>query len=239
MIDYGLLMIMIIAFGLPTVVACGWPLTSSGEPVDYVDVAVGPAVATSVFGRLVILLLDDSNSMGSISDMVIVRSGVEFWPGVAAAIAALAWSSRRAESSLLAKVAAGPARHARPRRVRGRTCVSRLLFRAESDIGLRPPGLSPTMVPVGWFIAGTVATGAVGVRGLAARGASQGVIVSAAALGVATVRAVGSIWLPHVGGGLTGQHLTSIAVAVGAGVALLIALVVPSGRRADEAPGRV
>lgn len=225
MIDYGLLMSVIIAFGLPSLVAYRWAVTSWGEPVAFVDVALGPAGAGLVVGRLVTLLLDDPNSIGSVSDMLVVRSGVEFWPGVAAATAILVWSARQAGLPLLTRAAELAPLAMLAYAGYEAACVFRDgCFGPESDIGLRPPGLSSTMLPVGWFMACAVAIGAVGVRGLVARGARPGVIVSWATLVVATVRAVGAIWLPHVGDGLTRQHQTSIAVALAAGVAVVVSV---------------
>jgi hypothetical protein len=236
-IDYGLLVSIIIAFGLPSLAAYRWPLTDSGEPVGFIDVAIGPAVAGLVVGRLVTLALDDSNSIGSISDMLIIRSGVEFWPGVAAAVALLMWNARRAGEPLLTRVA-----WLVPLAMFGyagyeAACLFRDgCFGPESAIGLRPPGLSTTMLPIGLFMAGAVATGAVGVHRLVAGGRRPVVIVLAAALIVASVRAVGAIWLPHVGDGLTRQHQTSIVVAAGAMVALVIAVVVSPRHSVREAP---
>jgi hypothetical protein len=70
------------------------------------------------------------------------------------------------------------------------------------------------MLPIGWLMAAAVAAAAVGVLQLSKRGAWPSVIVLSAVAAVAAVRAVGSIWLPHVGDGLTRQHITSIGVAV-------------------------
>ena len=89
MIDYGLLISVIIAFGLPSLIGTWWTVTGRDGPVGFLDVAVGPAFAGLAVGRLTTLALDDPSSIGSLSDMLIIRSGVEFWTGVAAAIAAV------------------------------------------------------------------------------------------------------------------------------------------------------
>jgi len=81
------------------------PLTSYDEPVGFLDVAIGPAFAGLAVGRLVTLALDDPTSIGSISDMIIIRSGVEFWPGVAAASAVLVWTAHKDWLPLLTRVA--------------------------------------------------------------------------------------------------------------------------------------
>ena len=50
------------------------------------------------------------------------------------------------------------------------------------------------------------------------------------ALVVAVVRSVGSFWLPHIGTGLTRQHVSSIFVAA----ALIVGLAVCVGRSGQE-----
>ena len=170
MIDYGLLVSIIIGLGLPAVLIHWWPLTSFGDPVGFIDAVLGPALAGLAVGRLTTLLLDDPSSIGSISDMLIIRSGVEFWPGVAAAVIALMWSANRAGLPLLVRVA-----DLAPVTMIGyagyeAACVFRDgCFGPDSPIGLQPPGLAATMLPVGWFMAVAVALAAVMVRALARR----------------------------------------------------------------------
>ncbi len=228
MIDYGLLVSIMVAFGVPSLVALWWPIevgpeTRQGEPrIGFVDAALGAAIAGVVVGRLATLLLDDPTSIGSISDMLIIRSGVEFWPGVTAAVAFVWWSERRA----------GPFSHTRlvglvPLAMVGyaayeAACIFRDgCFGPESQIGLRPPGVMTPMFPVGWAMAIALLAAAWATRLLARREKSPVLIVSAATAAVAGVRSVGSIWLPHVGDGLTRQHVTSIVI--GSGAALVVA----------------
>ena len=237
MIDYGLLISIIIAFGLPSLVVYWWVLTIDHESVGFLDVVLVPAAAALVVGRLVTLALDDPNSIGSVADMIIIRSGVEFWPGVVAAAGLLVWSAWRDGRPLLALLSG-----LLPLAMVGyagyeAACLFRDgCFGPESAIGLRPPGLSTTMLPVGLFMAGAVAVGAFAVRALAIRGQRPVVIVLAAALVVASVRAVGAIWLPHVGEGLTRQHETSIGVAVVAALTLIIAIAVSARRQPENVP---
>jgi hypothetical protein len=224
MIDYGLLVSMIIAFGVPALVGNWWLVTGRDGPVGFLDVAVGPAFAGLAVGRLTTLVLDDPNSIGSISDMLIIRSGVEFWPGVAAALAAgilsanlglVSPSRRLGDMAPLAMIGYAGYEAA---------CIFRDgCFGPDSPIGLRPPGLTTTMLPAGWFMAAAVAIAAVGIHVLVSRRYPAYFVFAVAVLAVASVRAVGSIWLPHVGDGLTRQHLTSIGVAIIAAVAIAIA----------------
>jgi len=230
-IDYGLLVSMIIGFGIPSLLITWWPLTSYDEPVGFLDVAIAPAFTGLAVGRLTTLALDDPTSIGSISDMIIIRSGVEFWPGVAAASAVLMWSAHRDKLALLTRVA-----DLAPLAMIGyasyeAACLFRDgCFGPETAIGLSPPGLTATMLPVGLFVAAGAAVAAIGVHTLAIRKRPAIVIVCVAAIAVASIRSIASIWLPHVGDGLTRQHLTSIAVLAASAIILVAVLFVPAGR---------
>lgn len=227
MIDYGLLMSVIVGFGGPALVGNWWQVAGRDEPVGFLDVAVGPALAGLAVGRLTTLILDDPNSIGSISDMLIIRSGVEFWPGAAAASAVVllsanlglvSTSKRLSDLAPLAMIGYAGYEAA---------CIFRDgCFGPDSPVGLRPPGLTTTMLPIGWFVAVAVALSAIGVRSLATSGNRAIVVVPAGLLAVASARSVGSIWLPHVGDGLTRQHLTSIGVLVSSAIAVVVAVLI-------------
>jgi hypothetical protein len=230
MIDYGLAVSIVIAVGLPALLGNWWLLTGIDEPVDFLDVAVLPAFAGIAVGRLTTLALDDPNSIGSISDMLIIRSGVEFWPGVVAAIGGLLLSAhfglvspwrRLVEVVPLAMIGYASYEAA---------CFFRDgCFGPGSPIGLRPSGLTTTMLPVGWFMAAAVALAAVGIHALITRRYRANIVLPTATFAVASVRSIGSIWLPHVGDGLTRQHITSIAVAFIAAIATARAIVRSTG----------
>ena len=234
MIDYGLLVSMIIGFGVPALLVNRWRLSSYDEPVGFLDVALGPAMAGLAAGRLTALALDDAGSIGSISDMLIIRSGVEFWPGVAAAMAVLVWGARRAGLSPLTRLADLTALAMVGYAGYESACVFRDgCFGPHSPLGLRPPGLTTTMLPIGWLMAGAVVVAAIGVRQLSKRSAPSTIIVLAAALAVAATRAIGSIWLPHVGDGLTRQHVSSIGIAAASTIGLVVVVVATRQRAGD------
>lgn len=215
MIDYGLVVSIIAAFGIPALLVHRWPLSSYPTPVSFLDVAVGPAFAALVVGRLTTLALDDPNSIGSISDMIIIRSGVEFWAGAAAAVALVAWDARRSETEPLVRLVDLAPLAMVAYAAYEAACIFRDgCLGPESPIGLRPPGLTTPMVPVGWFMALAVAAAAIAVHRLATQGLDRLIVALSAVASVASVRAVGSIWLPHVGDGLTRQHETSIAITL-------------------------
>jgi len=231
-IDYGLLVSLIIALAIPALLGNWWLVAGREAPVAFLDVALGPAFAGLGVGRLVTLALDDPSSIGSISDMVIIRSGVEFWPGVVAAVATVSISanmglvpiSRRIMDLVpLAMISYAGYEAA---------CIFRDgCFGPVSAIGLRPPGLTTTMLPTGWLMAAAVALAAIGVRALATRGYSPVVVALAGILAVASVRSVGSVWLPHVGDGLSRQHLTSIGVVA---ISVVVAVAVAGRSRLSQ-----
>lgn len=236
MIDYGLLASVIVGFGVPSLVGLWWPVSGRDGPVGFLDVAMGPAFAGVAVGRLTTLVFDDPSSIGSVSDMLIIRSGAEFWPGVAASVAMVVLNShlglvppsrRLAELAPLAMVAYASYEAA---------CVFRDgCFGPRSAIGLRPQGFSSSMLPIGWLMALAVAVAALGVRKLVRRGSPTTAIVLVSVFAVAGVRAVGSIWLPHVGDGLTRQHLTSIVIAMAAMISAAVMAVVMSRRCSPHA----
>lgn len=237
MIDYGLVVSLILSFGAPALLARRWPIEGPDGPVGFLDVAVGPAFVGLAVGRLTALALDDPASLGSFADLIVIRSGVEFWPGVAAAAGYAALSARlgqvpvgRRLTDLAPLAMAGYAAYEAG-------CVFRDgCYGPESAVGIGAPGVSTTMIPVGLVMAVAVMTGAVVVHTMGARGSSPALVVTSAVLIVAFVRAIGSIWLPHVGDGLTRQHLESVVmVAVAVVAAVAVGLRDASGRADQQA----
>jgi uncharacterized membrane protein YhaH (DUF805 family) len=90
-----------------------------------------------------------------------------------------------------------------------------------SSIGLRPEGLVQRMFPIGLGVAATAAIAAATVRRWHRRGLPNLLVIGLALVAVAAIRSVASIWLPHIGDGLTRQHRTSIAVALIASMGLV------------------
>ncbi|MEZ5379542.1 MAG: hypothetical protein R2733_23780 [Acidimicrobiales bacterium] len=96
-------------------------------------------------------------------------------------------------------------------------------------------------MPVGIVMAVAMAGGALWLHARAAR-LDAPLTVALGALIVAGVRSVGSFWLPHLGDGLTRQHLSSLLVTALAAAAS--AMVAAEGRRtgggrsADREEGR-
>lgn len=217
MIDFGLLVSIAAAFLVPSLLAKWWPLRTVGPGATFLDLALGPAITGLAVGRLSTLALDDPGSLGRLADVMVIRSGVEFWPAVAAASAVAAWSAHRAgvgtanrlaDLAPLAMVGYGSYEAA---------CLFRDgCFGPPSPFGLRPDGLSIRMVPVGILMGVSVGAVAWAIRRVGHRHDQVKVALVAVAV-VALVRAVASVWLPRVGEAMSRQQGTSVVVAVTAG----------------------
>lgn len=230
MIDVGMLLTMVVGMGLPAVIARWWHLSTVDASVGFLDVATAPALAGLAAARLAAVAIDDPNSLRSVSDLLIVRSGVEFWPGVAAAVLVVVWSAHRSGASAVARLGdLVPLALVGYAGYEAACLVRDGCFGPNTPIGLRPPGTATTMLPIGVLAAAVVAGGAAVLRRERQR-RSPGAILAGGLIVVAAVRAIGSIWLPHIGGGPTRQQWSSIAVAVASG-AVLVAL---SGRTAHR-----
>lgn len=232
MIDVGLLLTMVVAVGLPSLVARWWPLTTFDEPIGFLDVALWPSLVGLGVSRVVAVGIDGPSSLGSLSDLLIIRSGVEFWPGVAAAILVAAWSARRSGVASLDRLA-----DLTPLALIGYagyevTCIVRDgCYGPQSFIGLQPPGTSTRMLPIGIMAAIAVVVGAVVLRRRLNRWSSWIVLLGGVTV-VSAVRSVAAIWLPHIGAGPTRQHWSSIIVfVIAASAAGILAFV---GRMRDQ-----
>ncbi len=233
MIDVGLLVSMVLAFGVPLVYLRRRPVPGTDPSPSFVDAVLGAAVVGLVVGRLVALALDDPASIVRFPDVMIVRSGVEFWPGLVAAIAVIAVGARRSAVSPWRRLGAVLVPSMIGYGMYEATCVVRGgCYGPASEIGLRPSGASGPMVPVGLLMGLAVIAAALAVHRWIDRGAPWPAALLGGLAAVATVRAIGSIWLPRVGDELTRPHRTSIVVAAGAVVSLgvLVARRVPVAR---------
>lgn len=191
-----------------------WPAS------DVLDRLLLPTIVGLLVARTVALVLDDPTSLRSVRSFLVIRGGVELWPGLAAAVTTLAVSLRRAGEPVLD----GLARTA-PIALIGyaafeATCLLREgCYGPHSTIGLRPDGIGTAMVPLGVLV-GIVL---VAVALLVDRRTTDPPMlsISMALLAVAATRSVAAVWLPRLGEELTRPHRESIAVAVLAGATLL------------------
>jgi len=191
------------------------------EEPTLADVAFWPAAVGLLVGRLVALGLDDPESLRSMSNLLLLRGGVELWPGVAAGtLTALVLLRLRARSLQATAWLLTPSAVAA-----WATYDAACLLRdgcpgPASPVGLRPSGLISTQLPVG-LVAGLVGLGAaVALRRVASRCTTAGLIFAGLFV-VSSLRSLESIWLPSLGGGLSRQWSQSIAVLAVAGIGLV------------------
>lgn len=222
MIDIGLLASIAIVLTVPTIFLEPWP----GYAVDsgVLDVSFGALFIGLAVGRVTALAIDDPGSLTSVSDVMIIRSGVEFWPGVAGGLVWLALQARRNKVPVAVRLAALV-----PAGLVAWACFEATCLLRDgcpgpaSPIGLRPDGLVTRVFPVGLAVAVVALVSAVVLDRWHRRGLAGHQVVVLALLAIAGIRAVSSIWLPHIGEALTRQHRESIVVFATA-VGLLIAL---------------
>lgn len=233
MIDFGLVVSLIAAIGAPALLAIRWG-SYDDERSSFVDDVIAPLLLGLVVGRLVTLALDDPASIGRLSDMLVIRSGVEFWPGVATAASVVAWQAQRANRPPLESLAALAPLALVGYAAYEAACVFRDgCLGPVAPVGLRPPGLQATMLPVGWLMAAATVVGALLVHRYKERFGSA-VVVAVGAAVVAAVRSLGSVWLPHLGDGMTRQHRTSVAVLIVSTVTTVLLLASSQRLRAAE-----
>ena len=222
MMDIGLLVSMVVTVSVPALLVRPWPAEAVRDGV--LDSMIAAAVVGVVVGRLSAVALDDPGSLTSLSNLLVIRSGVEFWPGALAATGWLLYRARREHvSGTLQLAALAPA-----------ALVAWACFEATCLIrggcpgpivsfGLRPEGLSSRMFPVGLAVAVASLVAALVVYRLHRSGASPATVTLTTLIAAASIRAIASIWLPHIGSGWTRQHRTSIGIALfGAGTLALM-----------------
>lgn len=220
MIDVGLLATIVIVLIVPSVFVRPWP--SSAAASGVIDVSIGAMFVGLAVGRLTAVALDDPGSLTSVSDLMIIRSGVEFWPGVAAGLAWIAFRARHDKVAPLRRLAAITAPALVAWACYEATCILRDGCPGPlSSIGLRPDGLVERMFPIGLVVAAAAGGAAMVGRRWHRRGMPDVEVVVVALLSIAVIRSIASIWLPHIGNGLTRQHRTSIAVGIIAGIAFV------------------
>ena len=219
MIDFGLLASILIAGALPRLVARFVP-APDGQTVDG-DGLMMAALAGLVAGRLAFVALDDPGSFARLRDLLIIRSGVEFWPGLAVGAGVYALASRRSGRSVMEAMSL-----AAPLFLVGyggyeASCVLRNgCFGPPSPLGLTPPGFAGAVFPVGWAVAAVAVLCGVALRRQGRHG-PRVLVVALVVLG--STRAVAGFFLPRLGAELSRPHLETLAVA-GAALAMHLGL---------------
>lgn len=236
MIDVGLLLSIAAMLAAADLLAWYRPMQTSGA--GPLEIAAAALLVGVLIGRITALALDDPASMTSVRDLLVIRGGVEFWPGLAGGLAVIVFGAWRNGVGVVERVAdlapfglvAAAAYQA--------TCVVREgCFGPGSPVGLAVRGSGEIVVPV--EIVGGLALTFVGLLLLRVRsGTSPGWVVVVAVTALAVERSVASLWLPVVGDGPSRQHLASIVVAV-AGDLALVAIAVRGAARSSLVAQRV
>lgn len=220
MLDTGLLLTGALVW-LVVAVGARWVPPSVIDRAEIVDRLVVPALVGLLGGRLVAVFLDDPASLGSLRSILVIRGGVEFWPGVVVALATLAWTLRRQRLDVrlvLADLAPfllwGYATYEA-------ACVVRDgCYGPASAIGLVPDGLRTRMFPIGVTVGLAVFALGFTLRHLWSWSPTAKILLAVG--GVAAARSVASIWLPALGNGPPRQHLESVAATLLVVVAALV-----------------
>lgn len=235
MIDVGLLASMAVVLIVTSVFVHPWP--TSAAATGLIDVTSGALLLGVTVGRLAAVAIDDAGSLTSVADLLIIRSGVEFWPGVAAGLFWIALGARRNDVVPARRLAAITA----PALVAWACYEATCLLRDGcpgplSTIGLRPAGLAQRVFPIGLGVAFMAVGVALTLRRCHRRGMPDAQIVVLTVMALAAIRSVSSIWLPHIGNELTRQHRTSIAVGAFAFVTFTILRLRPTPAAMTERP---
>lgn len=224
MIDRGLLLTLgLMAAGVSALVRVAPPRTTSRN--DLFDIVSLPLFVGLATARLTTVALDDPSALRRLSDLLLIRGGMDLWAGVLAGFMALLVAIRRRRHASAVPFLADVAPYALwTVAIYEGTCVLRDgCFGPASFFGLHPAGVGYRQLPIGLMVGGAVAVLGVVVRRLAASDPPAALI--AAVAGLAAVRSVAAVWLPRISDGLTRQHRQSIAVlviAVVGGAAVLV-----------------
>ncbi len=210
MIDTGLLISVVVLVAVPVVWSRVAGIRVDGERLT--DAAIAPLVAGLVAARIATLTFDDPEALRSFRDASVIRGGVDFWPGVAVAMAVSAWGAHRSGKDPAVRLAELAPFALVAYSLFEATCVLREgCFGPRTSIGLRPPGLRSTMFPLGWVVAAVVLVAAMVIH---RSNWSPTTRVWVAVVVVSSARSIVSFWLPKIGDGLTRAHQWSLVIAV-------------------------
>ena len=213
MIDAGLLLSVAVIYAVVWA-SVRWVFPRAPDTDDALDAATTPAIVGLAAGRVVAVMIDDPNAFRRLGDLLIIRSGVEFWPGVAAGAAALVFSARRHGADPVARAAAVIPAGLMAYAAYAATCVVREgCFGPVSSVGLVPRIGGARQFPVEFVVAAVTAALAVMLSRVRWRSAT---VMASAAGGLALIRLVAGVWLPRVEPGWSRLEAQSVVVLLGA-----------------------
>lgn len=228
MIDPGLLVSIALVVGTATILTRLMPPRTMG-PRDLFDVTGIGIIAGIVAGRVVAMSFDSPAGLTHLGELMLLRSGMDFWSGVVAGVVTLAVSARRAGVAVVPRLADCAPFALCAYAVYEATCLARDgCFGPRSPLGLRPAGMGSRQFPVGLAVAVAVIVVAVGVRRLAASSPGRALLLATA--GLAGIRYSAAFWLPRISSGPTRQQSEALIVLILAGVGALAAATPYGGR---------
>lgn len=228
MIDTGLLVSIVAALAAAAILARLIPPRTMG-PRDVLDVTGVGLVVGVVTGRVVAMAFDAPSGLVHLGELILLRSGMDFWSAGAAGTLALVLSTRRAGVAILPRLADCVPYALGAYAAYEATCVARDgCFGPRSPVGLRPAGIGSRQFPIGLAVALAVMVVAIGARYLAATSPGRALLVATA--GLAAIRYAAAFWLPRISAGPTRQQTESLMVLILTATAA-VAVATPFGRR--------
>lgn len=221
-----------IAAGVAALSRLAPPRFTKGD--SLIDLLSLPLLAGVAAARLSAVALDDPSALGRARDLLLIRGGMDLWPGLLAAALTLVVLLRRdREVTALSGLVDVAPYVLWALAMYESTCVLRDgCFGPASRVGLRPPGVDYGQIPVGLAVAAALAAIGLLVRRLGSSDRPAALV--AAISGLAAVRSVSAFWLPRITTGLTRQHRESLVVlvaSVATGMVILTARIRSQRRR--------
>lgn len=214
MIDRGLLATIVLI--VVTVAVLDRRLRRRGNPMEPVSaLASTPLLVGMAAARLTAVLLDDPATLLRPFDLLLIRGGMEFWPGVVAASASIWFVARHRPAGAIERAAEVVPFALFAYAVYEAGCVLRDgCFGPSSPAGLRPGGIGQPQIPVG-ILVGLAAAGLGGMAWRCSGRRSPAGVVAFSLIGLAIIRSVAGFALPKLTTGLTRPHWESLLVLVG------------------------
>ena len=213
MIDLGLLASILAAAAAPWLLARVMP-TSPDRPTIDGDALMTSSLAGLLAGRLAFVALEDPSTFTRVRDLLIIRSGVEFWPGLVVGVMVMARAARRRDMPIWTAMALAAPLFLVGYGAYEATCTLREgCFGPPSAIGVAPAGFAGEVFPVGWAVAAVAVGAGIALRRLDLPDVR---LVLTALLLLASMRAIAGFYLPRVGSDLTRPHLESLALVAAA-----------------------
>lgn len=177
------------------------------------EAASTPLLVGFVASRAVFLLFDDPGSLTRFRDIMVFRSGLEFWAGLVVAVSFCVWQNRRAPEGPLNLLAAGvPYLLVGLAFYEGACLLRDGCLGPTSSAGITPYGLTQPMIPVGLVVALAFMVSAWLLRRNQTMSSFAKLSVALAVVG--GVRALASWYLPAIGSSRVGME-SIVAFLVG------------------------